>query len=127
VVGTVVCGLYDPGQRVLRWARAGHLPPVVIHDGTATVLPLPHGVLLGSAPQATYEEFITSLAVGDTMLLFTDGLIERRDRPIDEGLDEFSRRAAIPQPSAAALADHILAHAASDTGDDACLVAVRIR
>jgi serine phosphatase RsbU (regulator of sigma subunit)/PAS domain-containing protein len=127
VVGTVVCGLYDPGQRVLRWARAGHLPPVVIRDGTATVLPLPHGVLLGSAPHATYEEFTTSLAVGDTMLLFTDGLIERRDRPIDEGLDEFSCRAAIPQPSAAALADYVLAHAASDTGDDACLVAVRIR
>ena len=127
VVGTVVCGLYDPGRRVLRWARAGHLPPVVIRDGTATVLPLPHGVLLGSAPDAAYEEFTTSLAVGDTMLLFTDGLIERRDRPIDEGIAEFSRRAAIPQPSAAALADHILAHAASDTGDDACLVAVRIR
>ena len=99
----------------------------MIRDGTATVLPLPHGVLLGSAPDAAYEEFTTALAVGDTMLLFTDGLIERRDRPIDEGLAEFSRRAAIPQPSAAALADHILAHAASDTGDDACLVAVRIR
>ncbi|MGA2828562.1 MAG: SpoIIE family protein phosphatase [Streptosporangiaceae bacterium] len=127
VVGTVVCGLYDPGRRVLRWARAGHLPPVVIRDGTATILPLPHGVLLGTAPDATYEEFTASMAVGDTMLLFTDGMIERRDSPIDEALDQFARRAAVPQPSAAALADHVLAHAASDTGDDACLVAVRIR
>ncbi len=127
VVGTVVCGLYDPGRRVLRWARAGHLPPVVIRDGTATILPLPHGVLLGTAPDATYEEFTASMAVGDTMLLFTDGMIERRDSPIDEALDQFARRAAVPQPSAAALADHVLAHGASDTGDDACLVAVRIR
>jgi serine phosphatase RsbU (regulator of sigma subunit) len=127
VVGTVVCGLYDPGLRVLRWARAGHLPPVVIRDGAATVLPLPHGVLLGSAPGASYEEFTTPMAVGDTILLFTDGMIERRDSPIDEALDQFARRGAVPQPSAAVLADYVLAHAASDTGDDACLVAVRIR
>ena len=127
VIGTVVCGLYDPARRVLRWARAGHLPPIVIRDGTATALPLPGGMLLGTAPDVAYEEFTTSLAVGDTMLLFTDGMIERRDVAIDVALDEFARRAAAPQPSAAVLADHVLAHVASDTGDDACLVTVRIR
>ena len=126
VVGTVVCGLYDPGRRMLRWARAGHLPPIVIRGRTATALPLPHGVLLGTDPGASYEEFTTALAVGDTILLFTDGMIERRDIPINEALDEFARRAAVPQPSAAVLADYILAHAASDTGDDTCLGAVRI-
>ncbi|HEX3749037.1 MAG TPA: SpoIIE family protein phosphatase [Streptosporangiaceae bacterium] len=137
VVGTVVCGLYRPSTRTLRWARGGHLPPVLIRDGQATSLPLPQGVLLGSDPDARYEEFITSLAIGDTMLLFTDGLIERRDIPITDALDEFALRAAQPfqtaarasaaQPSAARLADHVLAHAASDTGDDACLAVVRIR
>ena len=35
VVGTVVCGLYNPETRVLRWARAGHLPPVLVRGGTA--------------------------------------------------------------------------------------------
>jgi serine phosphatase RsbU (regulator of sigma subunit) len=127
VVGTVVCGLYDPSLRTLRWARAGHLPPVVTRGETATALPLPHGLLLGTDPGATYEEFNVSLQAGDTVLLFTDGLIERRDIPIDEALAEFARRAAQPQASAAAHADHILANVASDTGDDACLVAVRIR
>jgi serine phosphatase RsbU (regulator of sigma subunit) len=132
VVGTVVCGLYQPGDRMLRWARAGHLPPVVIHDGQATTLPLPQGVLVGSDPDARYEEFTTPLASGDMMLLFTDGMIERRDTPITDALDQFAHRAAQPyqagpQPSAARLADHVLAHAASDTGDDACLVTVRIR
>ena len=43
VVGTVVCGLYHPDTRVLRWARAGHLPPVLLHGGTARELPLPGG------------------------------------------------------------------------------------
>jgi serine phosphatase RsbU (regulator of sigma subunit) len=127
VVGTVVCGLYNPALRTLRWARAGHLPPIVIRGRNATPLPLPRGVLLGTDPDATYEEFTTSLASGDTMLLFTDGMIERRDIPITQAIDEFASRAAVPQPSAAVLADYILAHVASDTGDDACLVAVQIR
>jgi serine phosphatase RsbU (regulator of sigma subunit) len=126
VIGTVVCGLYNPSRRLLRWARAGHLPPVVARGETATPLPLPHGVLLGTDPDATYEEFTVSLQSGDTVLLFTDGLIERREIPIDEALAAFAGRAARPQASAAAHADYILANVASDTGDDACLVAVRI-
>ncbi len=127
VVGTVVCGLYNPSLRRLRWARAGHLPPVVIRDGTGTPLPLPRGVLLGTAPDARYEEFTESLRIGDTVLLFTDGLIERRDVPIDEALAQFARGVAGPHRSAAAQADFILGTAASNTADDACLVTVRIR
>jgi serine phosphatase RsbU (regulator of sigma subunit) len=131
IAGTVVCGRYDPDSRVLLWARAGHLPPILARAGTAETLALPQGVLLGSDPDARYEEFTTPLAIGDTMLLFTDGLIERRDIPITDALDEFAQRAAQPfqavaPPSAARLADHVLAHVASDTGDDACLVAIRI-
>ena len=41
IAGTVVCGRYDPQTRVLRWARAGHLPPVLVRDGAARALPLP--------------------------------------------------------------------------------------
>jgi serine phosphatase RsbU (regulator of sigma subunit) len=127
VVGTVVCGLYNPSHRVLRWARAGHLPPVLVRGETATAFPLPHGVLLGTDPDAAYEESTASLLLDDTVLLFTDGLIERRDVPIDKALEEFVRRTVSPEPSAADYVDHILARVAPDTGDDACLVAVRIR
>jgi PAS domain-containing protein len=126
VVGTVVCGLYNPSRRVLRWARAGHLPPVLVRGETATALPLPHGVLLGTDPDAAYEESTASLLLGDTVLLFTDGLIERRDVPIDKALEEFVRRTVRPEPSAADYVDDILARVTPDTGDDACLVAVRI-
>jgi len=138
VVGTVVCGLYDPETHVLRWARAGHLPPVLVRGQTAAELPLPGGVLLGMDPDAEYEEAIQSLRSGDTLLLFTDGLIERRGESIGDVLEEFVA-AVIPEApgapggpagaglSAAAQADRILASAVSDTGDDACLVAVRIR
>jgi serine phosphatase RsbU (regulator of sigma subunit) len=134
VVGTVVCGLYNPDTSVLRWARAGHLPPVLVRGRTACQLPLPGGVLLGMDPDAGYEEAIQSLQPGDTLLLFTDGLIERRGESIIDVLGDFVTTVALapegqqgPEPTAAAQADRILATAVSDTEDDACLVAVRIR
>jgi serine phosphatase RsbU (regulator of sigma subunit) len=134
VVGTVVCGLYSPRTRVLRWARAGHLPPVLLDGGTARELPLPGGVLLGMDPDAQYEEATEALAPGHTLLLFTDGLIERRGESIEDVLGEFVTAVAARGPSpdrgeltAAAQADQIMASAVSDTDDDACLVVVRIR
>ncbi len=140
VIGTVICGLYSPDTHVLRWARAGHLPPVLLRGASAAELPLPSGVLLGMDPDADYEEATQLLQPGDTLLLFTDGLIERRGESIIDVLEDFVA-ALVPVPAggpgqpgggeteltAAAQADRILASAVSDTGDDACLVAVRIR
>jgi serine phosphatase RsbU (regulator of sigma subunit) len=114
---------------VLRWARAGHLPPILARGGTTEALPLPDGVLLGLDPDAEYDEATTQLRSGDTLLLFTDGLIERRDRSISDALGELTAAAAsagAPDPDASSLADRILHSAVSDTGDDACLVAIRI-
>ena len=126
MAGTVVCGRYDPETRVLRWARAGHLPPVLVRDGRAEMLPLPGGVLLGLDPDAEYEEATLAMRGGDTLLLFTDGLIERRADSISDALREFTAASVPAGPDAAAHADRILDNAISDTGDDACLVAVRI-
>jgi len=128
IVGTVVCGKYDPGSRTLRWARAGHLPPVLVRDGTATAMPLPDGILLGMDPDTEYEEALLELQPGDTLLMFTDGLIERRSESISDALNEFVAAASLsPGDSAvAAHADRLIATAVSDTEDDACLVAVRI-
>jgi serine phosphatase RsbU (regulator of sigma subunit) len=127
IAGTVVCGKYEPETRTLRWARAGHLPPVLVRDGKGRALPLPEGVLLGLDPTAQYEEASTQLRVGDTLLLFTDGLIERRSGSISDMLREFTRAAAPAGPDARSHADRILGSALSDTGDDACLVVVRIQ
>src|SRR5262249_58071555 len=70
IAGTVVCGRYDPEARVLRWARAGHLPPILVRDGAAEMLPLPGGVLLGLDPDAEYEEATLNMRSGDNLLLF---------------------------------------------------------
>jgi hypothetical protein len=126
IAGTVICGQYAPDTRVLRWARAGHLPPVLVRDGAAETLPLPEGVLLGLDPKAEYEEASCQLRVSDTLLLFTDGLIERRSGSISDALHDFTVTAAPGGPDAGAHANRILRSALSDTGDDACLVAVRI-
>jgi hypothetical protein len=127
IAGTVVCGHYQPRTRVLRWARAGHLPPVLVRDGVGRALPLPEGVLLGLDPAAVYEEAATQLQVGDTLLLFTDGLVESRSGSISDSLHDFARAAAPAGPDAGAHADRILGGALSDTGDDACLVVVRLQ
>jgi serine phosphatase RsbU (regulator of sigma subunit) len=126
VAGTVICGLYDQETRVLHWARAGHLPPILVREGAATLVPLPDGVLLGLDPTAEYEETELALRVGDTLLLFTDGLIERRAGSISDALRDLAAAAAHESQDAASHADQILSAAISDTGDDACLVVVRI-
>ena len=127
IIGTAICGLYDPADRSLRWARAGHLPPILVRDGQARLLDLPDGLLLGADPDARYPEAETSLRPGDTLLLFTDGLIERRDEPIDDALHTLLRMASRPVGDVSVFADYLMERAASNTGDDACLVAVGVR
>jgi serine phosphatase RsbU (regulator of sigma subunit)/PAS domain-containing protein len=127
VMATAICGIYDPTTRTLRWARAGHLPPLIIRDGTASFPALPSGPLLGAEPDASYQEATIQLEFGDAMLLFTDGLVERRGQDLDEALANLKQLASGPICDIGEFADHLLTTAPSDTGDDTCLVAVRIR
>ena len=127
ITGTVVCGLYSPASRVLRWARAGHLPPVLIRGGTATFQPMPEGMLLGVDPGAEYEQLTFELFSGDTLLFYTDGIFERRTASISDALDDFAAAAVPADPDLDRHVGRILADVGSDTGDDACLLAIRIR
>ncbi len=126
VTATAVCGLYDPEVRTLRWARAGHLPPVLVRDGEATPLPLVKGLLLGAVPEATYEEHELQLAVDDTLLMYTDGLIERRDRSVEESLAQLLTAASTVPPTLDQQLDRLLTYSKSDTDDDTCIVGVRV-
>ncbi len=127
IIGTVVCGVFRPADRTLRWARAGHLPPLLVRAGVASELQLPLGVLVGADPDSYYQELTTELVPGDALLLYTDGLVERRHEAIDDSLRSLRRLASRPVEDIGEFADHLLASSRADTSDDACLVAVRVR
>jgi serine phosphatase RsbU (regulator of sigma subunit)/PAS domain-containing protein len=127
VMATAICAIYDPPTRTLRLAKAGHLPPLLIRDDTAIASLSPRGPLLGADPHATYEEAVFTLQLGDAIIFFTDGLIERRGQPIDEALAQLALRASRPATDIGQLATALLTSSPSDTGDDTCLVAVGIR
>jgi PAS domain S-box-containing protein len=76
------------GVTRMRWANAGHLPPLVINpDGTVAELASWRGdLLLGVDPEARRQESVVTLDRGATVLLFTDGLVERRDADLDAGM-----------------------------------------
>ncbi|MCX5425721.1 SpoIIE family protein phosphatase [Streptomyces sp. NBC_00078] len=126
VTATAVCGLYDPDLHTLRWARAGHLPPVLVRGTEAAPLPLVKGLLLGAVPEATYEEHEVQLAVDDTLLMYTDGLIERRDRSVEESLAQLLTAARMHSPTLDQQLDRLLTHSRSDTDDDTCIVGIRV-
>ncbi|WP_308222288.1 SpoIIE family protein phosphatase [Kitasatospora sp. A2-31] len=126
VTATAACALYDPAAGEIRWARAGHLPPILLGADGAHVLPLPHGVLLGAMEDAEYEEYTTRLVSGEVLLLYTDGLVERRDRPVEESVDQLIRAAGAPGADLERYLDRLLEVSPADTDDDTCLIAVRV-
>ncbi|MFE5560621.1 SpoIIE family protein phosphatase [Streptomyces sp. NPDC056544] len=74
---TVIMAHYQPDTRTLTWARAGHLPPLLVRDGRACYLDPPDGVLLGATHDARYTEATLALGDSDELFLYTDGLIEK--------------------------------------------------
>ncbi|MGY2083269.1 SpoIIE family protein phosphatase [Blastococcus sp. SYSU DS0539] len=81
----------DGGGRMrLRWANAGHPPPALLaSDGSVVLLDGKQAdLLLGVAPETVREDHVAVLAPGSTVLLYTDGLVERRDRDIDAGTEQ---------------------------------------
>jgi serine phosphatase RsbU (regulator of sigma subunit)/PAS domain-containing protein len=131
VTATAVCALYDPDTRVLRWARAGHLPPVLLRGGRAGTVPRVDGILLGAVADASYQEGSLTLEPGDTLMMYTDGLIERRDRSLQESLDALLATAERAQGAAGRAElekrlDHLLTYSSADTDDDTCLIGIQV-
>ncbi|MER7504401.1 SpoIIE family protein phosphatase [Nonomuraea pusilla] len=126
VTATAICALYDPHTRALRWARAGHLPPILVRGGDAAELDLTGGILLGAVSEADYEEGEIQLAAEDVLLMYTDGLIERRDGALQHSQQQLLETARHPTPDLERRLDHLLTHSNSDTDDDTCLVGIQL-
>jgi serine phosphatase RsbU (regulator of sigma subunit) len=83
---TCVYAVIDSADSSFTAAQAGHLPPVIaLPDGTTQVLDLPPGLPLGLGT-GSFQSVKMRLEPGATIALYTDGLIESRSRPIDDGL-----------------------------------------
>ncbi|WP_200211641.1 SpoIIE family protein phosphatase [Micromonospora coerulea] len=116
-----------PDGFAVTWCNAGHPAPLLIRaDGRVEVLDEPREPLLGLARPTSRTSRELALAPGDTLLLYTDGLIERRDRTIDEGLAELvDRLAGAATLPLGDLCDRLLA-GAHRREDDIALLALRI-
>nr|WP_275563996.1 PP2C family protein-serine/threonine phosphatase [Kitasatospora sp. SID7827] len=130
---TAVVARYYPGRRLLRWICAGHPPPVLLRDGRVEPLEADVGPPLGVLPEVSYRAVETYVRPGDTVLLYTDGLVERRDQDIDvriEALCAAVRKHAVRDcatgPDLQELVDAVVREMSGPLSeDDATLLAFR--
>jgi sigma-B regulation protein RsbU (phosphoserine phosphatase) len=116
------------GSAQLRWSNAGHPPPVLAcADGSAKLLGRTPERVLGVGAGARRTDHELTLRPGDTLLLYTDGLVERRRAPLDDGfawlLEEVQ---ALGRPPLDQLCDELLAELGGRVDDDVALLAVRL-
>ncbi|WP_371789885.1 SpoIIE family protein phosphatase [Streptomyces sp. NBC_01471] len=126
---TCLYAVYDPVSRHCVMARAGHVPPAVVDpDGRVSFPDLPAGPPLGLGG-LPFESMEIELPVGSLLALFTDGLVEARDRDIDQGLDTLGRVLGDRHASLEELCDRAVAELLPDgtTADDTALLLVRTR
>jgi len=122
---------FEQGVTRLVWSNAGHLPPVVLTEDGGTEL-LDGGaradLLLGVDPGAPRREQEAVLQRGSTVLLYTDGLVERRDQVFDEGVDALRELLVrLGDLTVEQLADTLLTDLLPERAeDDVALVAVRL-
>jgi serine phosphatase RsbU (regulator of sigma subunit) len=126
---TAVVACYQPETRTLTWSRAGHPPPLVVEpDGTSRFLEDVNATPLGTLGR-NFASACVELDEGALLVLYTDGLIERRHRPIDEGLAWLEDRArSLRHAPADAMCRSLLerSFAASPSADDMCVLVLRI-
>jgi hypothetical protein len=129
VIATVTCGVLSPPYDELRMCSAGHLPPVLVDPGGEPRLleALPPAPPLGVVDDLETRATRWKLVEGSTVVLYTDGLVERRGESLTEGLERLRRavRSWDPEPLCGRLMDDLVgSHVPSD---DIALLVLRVR
>ncbi|HZG03417.1 MAG TPA: SpoIIE family protein phosphatase [Streptomyces sp.] len=132
-LATCVYAVYDPVTRRCTFANAGHLPPVLVEpredgdDQPALLLEVPKGVPLGVGGEP-FEETEVELPDGSLLALYTDGLVESRYQPLDEGLQALRTTLAGPDRPLEDVCDEVLGALETHHGeDDIALLLARIQ
>lgn len=124
-MATLVLAVFDPVEGKLAWVNAGHPPPLILDgEGAPSFLEGGRSVPLGVLPFPGYEEESTLLEPGSAIVLYTDGLIERRGEHLDEGLELLAEAAREGMLDPDALCDRLLDAAVPSgaTSDDVALL-----
>jgi serine phosphatase RsbU (regulator of sigma subunit) len=128
---TCIYTIIDPPASTCELAQAGHHPPLLVRaDGTTEVLDLPPGLPLGLG-SGSFVATRVSLPPGATLALYTDGLVESRTRPLDDGLsalrDALGAALARPRATLGSTCATVSQALRQHGEDDITLVLTRIR
>ncbi len=117
---TLFYATYDPDTSELTYSNGGHNEPIIVHpDGTTTVLPPTGGVALGVIPNLKFDENTITLAPGDTVVLYTDGITEAVNGEGELfGLDRLRQVFLDRQPNTAEEASRITLEAVNNFAGD---------
>jgi anti-sigma regulatory factor (Ser/Thr protein kinase) len=127
-MATLVVMVLDPETGELRYANAGHPPPLVeAGDGRSQFLEGAVSVPLGAIGHADYPEAGFTLTAGSTLILYTDGLVEDRTMPLDVGLARLQSSLLTAPDDLDGMCEHVTAHVreAECAQDDMAILAVR--
>jgi len=124
---TCLLGIADPNRSRWALASAGHLPPALfVGDGPTRLIPTPIGPPLGTGVGG-YEQIFVDLLPDQILLMYTDGLVERRGEDIDTSLARLASVAFPPTGDLENLLDVVLRSLASSTpDDDIAMLAARV-
>ena len=107
-MATMLYVIVDPAASTVRWVNAGHPPPLLIGGGEVDYLRGDSSVPLGVLPFPTYEEVMAPFSPGQSLLLYTDGLVERPGEHLDEGLERLAGCVRDAPESPQSLLDHLV-------------------
>lgn len=125
---TIVYAIVDPEHGTISWANGGHPPPLLCaYDRPCRYLEGGNGLM--GVDDKLYETFEETIEPSSTVVLYTDGLVERRGESLDVGLERLARAAHAGPAEPEQLRDHILAALTEESGqlyDDVTAVVARL-
>jgi len=124
---TVLYAIVDTTTHTCRYASAGHPPPLLVRaDGSTEFLEGGRSIPIGVHGEAEYSQDIIQLEPGDALVVYTDGLVERRGSTLDAGLEQLRDAASASSGDLEALLDHVVRDLLGDqpSADDVAVLAL---
>jgi phosphoserine phosphatase RsbU/P len=125
-MATVLYAVFGTSLDQVRVSCAGHLPPVIARPGQpAQIAEVPGDLLIGVSAQWPRRTTTLSFPPGTALCLYTDGLVERRDRPLDDGIARLRAATTGTEPAAACAAVMAAMSDGTSPADDIALLILR--